>query len=100
MTKLLLIVVLMALVTYLPRMLPMVLLGDVKMPLFLNTFLQFVPYAVLGALIFPAVLSSTGDTASSTAGALAAVLLSLLRLNIMLVVLGGIAGAFMWGMFF
>jgi len=89
----------MALVTYIPRMIPFVLLGNIKLPRVLHAFLQFVPFAVLGALIFPGILSSTGDIGSSIAGAAASVLLSLLRLNIMLVVLGGIGAAFCWGIF-
>lgn len=93
MNKLLLVVIAMALVTYLPRLIPLLLLGNQKLPRFLSTFLQFVPYAVLAALIFPGVLSSTGDISSSAAGALASFVLSWLRFNIMLVVLGGIGVA-------
>ncbi len=100
MHKLLLIVVGMALVTYIPRLIPLLMLGDKKMPWFLSNFLQFVPYAVLGALIFPGVLSSTGDAASAMTGATVAALLALVRLNIMLVVLGGILGSFFWGVVF
>jgi len=55
------VVVGMALVTYLPRMLPLVLLRDIRPPKFINTFLQFVPFAILGALTFPGILSSTGE---------------------------------------
>ncbi len=100
MNELLLIVVGMALVTYIPRLVPLLMLGNKQMPQFLSTFLQFIPYAVLGALIFPGVLSSTGDTSSAIAGAAAAAVLALIRLNIMLVVLGGILGAFFWGVVF
>ncbi len=100
MNELLLIVVGMALATYIPRLIPLLMLGDKKMPRFAGTFLQFVPYAVLGALIFPGILSSTGEISSSAAGAIAAVLLAWMRLNIMLVVLGGIGAAFFWVLVF
>ncbi|NLO21908.1 MAG: AzlD domain-containing protein [Syntrophomonadaceae bacterium] len=93
MNKLILVVVAMALVTYIPRLIPLLLLGEHKLPPFLSTFLEFVPYAVLAALIFPGVLSSTGDMPSSAAGALACFILSWLRFNIMAVVLGGIGVA-------
>lgn len=95
MNKLMLVVGAMALVTYLPRLIPLLLLGNQKLPGFLNTFLQFVPYAVLAALIFPGILTSTGDMSSSSAGALASIILSWLRFNIMLVALGGIGVAFL-----
>lgn len=97
MNSLIFIVVGMALVTYLPRMLPLVLLRDIKLPKFINTFLQFIPFAILGALIFPGILSSTGEFTSSAVGTAAAVVLALLRLNIVLVVLGSILAAFLWG---
>jgi len=92
------IVVLMALATYIPRMLPVVLLRDIKLPPFINTFLQYVPFAVLGALIFPGILTSTGNTQTAIAGMVVSVILAALRINIMLVVFGGILGVFLWGL--
>lgn len=98
MNELLLIVIGMALATYLPRLIPLLILGDKKLPRFLGTFLQFVPYAVLGALVFPGILYSTGQISSAVAGAIAAFLLAWMRFNIMLVVLGGIGAAFVWAL--
>lgn len=83
-------------VTYIPRMLPLVLLNNIKLPPRVNSFLRFIPYAALSSLIFPGVLHSTGSVDSAAAGSLAAVALALLRVNIMLVVLGGIAGVMAW----
>ncbi len=96
---LLLVVAGMALVTYIPRMLPMVLLRDIKLSPFLNRFLKFIPYAAIGALVFPGLLYSTGSTASALAGGLVSAILAFFRLNLMLVVLGGIAGVYLWNMF-
>jgi len=96
---LLLVVAGMALVTYIPRMLPMVLLQDIKLSPFLNRFLKFIPYAAIGALVFPGLLYSTGSTASALAGGLVSAILAFFRLNLMLVVLGGIAGVYLWNMF-
>ncbi len=68
MAKILLAVALMALVSYLPRALPLVFLRKkIKSPFF-QSFLYYVPYAVLGAMTFPAILYATGDTASAMAG--------------------------------
>jgi len=92
------IVVGMALVTYVPRMLPLVLLERLTLPPFLKRQFRFMPYAVLGALIFPGVLDSTGSTASASIGAAVAVLLALLRANLLLVVLGGIAAVYVSGL--
>jgi len=96
--SLLLVVLGMALVTYIPRMLPLVLLRDIKLSPFLNRFLKYIPYAAIGALIFPGILTSTGSTASALAGGLVSVALAYYRLNLMLVVLGGIAGVYTWNL--
>lgn len=89
----------MALVTYIPRMIPMLLLNGVKLPTRLKTFLDFIPFAALGALIFPGVLSSTGDTISAVCGLVVAIALSLAKLNIMIVVTGGIAAVYLYQLF-
>lgn len=96
MLKYVLLVVTMALVTYIPRMIPMVLLNGVKLPKRLRTFLGFIPYAALGALIFPGILSSTGDTASAACGFGVSILLALAKLNVMIVVAGGIAAVYVY----
>jgi len=94
MTNLYILVILMALVTYIPRLLPMVFLKDMKLPPLLKVFLQFIPYSALGALIFPGILTSTGDIYSALAGGIMAVILSLAKANVMIVVVGGILGAY------
>jgi branched-subunit amino acid transport protein len=81
-------------------MLPVVFLSNMRLTGFLNSFLRFVPYAALGALIFPGVLFSTGNMNSALVGGLLAIILALLRLNIMIVVSGGILGVFLMGMLF
>lgn len=96
MKSLYIVVFLMALVTYIPRLLPMVLLKDMKLSPSFKVFLQFIPFAALGALIFPGVLTSTGDMPSAAAGGIFAVILALSKANIMIVVLGGILGAYLW----
>lgn len=45
----------MGIVTYLPRMIPLVFLEKLKLPSFIQGVLKNVPYAILGALIFPRV---------------------------------------------
>ena len=94
MNNLFILVILMAIVTYIPRLLPMVFLKDMKLPPYLKVFLQFIPYATLGALIFPGIVISTGDIYSALVGGGFAVILSLYKANVMLVVTGGIVGAY------
>lgn len=47
----------MFLVTYIPRMVPMVFTKDMVFPPLLEKWLSYIPYAALGALIFPGVLT-------------------------------------------
>lgn len=100
MLKYIILVLTMGIVTYIPRMLPMVLLNGVKLPVRLRTFLSFIPYAALGALIFPGILSSTGSTGSAAFGFATAIVLSLAKLNVMIVVTGGIAAVYIYQLIF
>lgn len=93
--NLLYLVLAMAVVTYVPRMLPMVLLRHVSLPDYCKRFMQLLPYAALGALIFPGVLSSTGTghTQAAVAGSVLAIILAWFETNLIIVVVGGIVGA-------
>ncbi len=55
MTPLLWVIIGMGAVTYIPRMLPLVILKEELIPVFLQNVLRNVPFAVLGALIFPGI---------------------------------------------
>ena len=65
----------MAAVTYVPRLLPMVLLPGKKLPKRLRRFLSCIPFAVLGALIIPGGLDAIpGELLLSGLGLIAALL--------------------------
>jgi branched-subunit amino acid transport protein len=51
----------MALVTYLPRFLPLYVLSRVKIPRLFIVWLKFVPVAVLAALVAPGLLMAEGQ---------------------------------------
>ena len=69
-------VAVMALVTYLPRMLPLVLFKKRITNPFIKSFLYYVPYAVLSAMTFPEVLYSTASLISALCGLAAALFLA------------------------
>jgi branched-subunit amino acid transport protein len=46
----------MCLVTFLPRVIPLVLGRDLALPAWVRRWLSFFPFAALGALIFPGIL--------------------------------------------
>ena len=58
----------MAAVTYLIRMLPFVVFRKPIQNRFIKSFLYYVPYAVLGAMTFPAILYSTSNLISAAVG--------------------------------
>ena len=63
-------------VTYLIRMLPLVLLKrEIQNP-FIESFLYYVPYVTLAVMTFPAILGATGTVWSGAAAFLAAVVLA------------------------
>lgn len=89
-----LLIFMMALMTAPSRILPAFFLSGRKLPESVETFLNYIPYAVLGALIFPDVLTATGDLKSSAAGAAAALALGLWGRGPLTVLAGAIAAAF------
>ena len=69
-------VLVMAVVTYLSRMLPMALCTGRLKSRFVRSFLFYVPYAVLGAMTFPAIFTSTGSELSAALGCAVALVLA------------------------
>ncbi len=68
-------ILLMALTTYLIRMLPLVLVrGKIKSK-FIKSFLHYVPYACLTAMTIPSIFTSTASIISASVGFGVAVIL-------------------------
>lgn len=78
-------------VTYIPRLLPFILFKGKELPVFIQRVLKNVPYATLGALIFPGILFIGKDIWYGLLGAVAAFLAAYLGANVIVVVLGAIA---------
>ena len=85
-------IAIMAGITYLIRMIPMVFLRKKVESVWLQSFLFYVPYAVLTAMTFPAVFSSTGSTLSAVIGCIVALLLAFFERSLLIVAVGA-AGA-------
>ena len=80
-----------ALVTYLLRMLPMVLLRKRIRNRFLLSLFHYIPFAVLTAMTVPAVFYSSTYVLSAVAGTLAAVILAYLNRGLVTVAAGASA---------
>lgn len=81
----------MAIMTYLIRMLPMAIFRKKITNVRVQSFLYYVPYAVLSAMTFPAIFSSTGSKLSAAAGCAAAVILAYFRRGLLTVAVGAAA---------
>jgi len=92
-------VVAMGVVTYIPRMLPFILFNGRELPPFIQRVLQNIPYATLGALIFPGVLYIQEDIRFGVLGAACAFILAYIGANVMVVIVGAIAALSLFSMF-
>lgn len=81
----------MAITTYLIRVTPMVVFRRKITNVWIRSFLHYVPYAVLAAMTFPAVLSSTGTALSAVAGTAVAIILAYFKRGLLTVALGAAA---------
>lgn len=78
-------VAVMAVVTYLVRMVPLVLADKEIKNVFFRSFLHYVPYAALASMTFPAILFSTSQTAAAIAGFIVAVFMALREKSLIVV---------------
>lgn len=95
-------VAVMAVVTYLIRMVPFTFFRRKITSRFWLSFLHYIPYAVLSAMTFPAIFYSTGDgntvTVTAVAGTVVALAMAYFELPLIAVALGASAAAFIAGL--
>lgn len=75
----------MAIVTYLIRMIPLTFFTKKIKSRFLLSVLYYIPYAVLASMTFPAIFYSTGNFYTALAGTIVAVTLSLFKQSLIIV---------------
>lgn len=80
-----------AVVTYIPRMIPLVFFNSDKIPSAVQNVLKNVPFAILGALIFPGILTINDDILFGVIGALTAIFVAYLGANLIVVVMIAVA---------
>lgn|SRR5690625_2013299 len=92
----LLIIIGMSLATMIPRIIPAFIVDKINFPPWVNQWLSAIPYAALGALIFPGILSVKPDEPHiGLLGGMVAIILSFLGLNIIFVVIGAIVSVYL-----
>jgi branched-subunit amino acid transport protein len=81
----------MAVVTYLPRLIPFLMFQGKELPPFVQAVLKNVPYATLGALIVPGIFLINEDVMYGVIGGAVALLVAFSGANVIVVVLSSIA---------
>lgn len=84
----------MAGVTYLVRMLPLVLVKKQITNTFILSFLHYIPYAVLAVMTVPAVFFATSSIISATVGVAVAVVLAYFEKSLLTVAFCSCLGVF------
>ena len=85
----------MAVTTYLVRMVPFVAFRKKIENERIKAFFDYIPYTVLSAMTFPAILYSTGSMVSAAAGAAVALILSYKGKSLLIVAVGTCIAAFL-----
>ena len=80
-----LLVFVMALVTYLIRMIPFVFFKKKIQSTFIKSILYYLPYAVLTAMTFPSIFYVSGNVITSTVGTVVALIGSLTKRSLVVV---------------
>lgn len=89
----------MSLVTMIPRIIPAFIVERIVFKEWINKWLQAIPYAALGAMIFPGILYvKENDPMIGIVGGVVAIGLAFLGLNVMFVVLGAIGAVYLMTM--
>ena len=82
MSRVLISIAVMAIVTYLIRVTPLTLFRKQIKSKYVRSFLDYTQFAVLGVMTFPDVFTSTGSVYSAIAGTIVALILGYMRKGI------------------
>lgn len=88
-------ILVMAVTTYLIRLLPLLLVRDKIRSRFLRSFLHYVPVACLTAMTFPSILYATEHMLSGAVGMAVAVVLALKNKSLITVAVAGCVCVFL-----
>lgn len=92
--RILICIFVMAIITYLIRMLPITIFRKKIENNFINSFFSYVPYTVLGAMTFPEILYSTESMIAALFGMLTAIFLAFKNKSMIVVSLAACAVVF------
>lgn len=88
-------IIIMALVTYIPRALPLTLFTKQIKSRFVRSFLFYVPYAVLASLTFPSIFYCTQNIYAAIVGTVVALLLAFFEKSLVIVAAASVLAMFL-----
>ncbi len=95
MTRILIAIAVMALTTYIIRMIPFAFVRKKIKNRFIQSVLFYIPYAVLSAMTIPSIFYATQDLPSAIAGTVVAVVLAYFGCPLIVVALSASAAAYL-----
>lgn len=93
-SKILITIAVMALLTYAVRVIPILIFKKPITNRYVKSFLTYLPYGVLGAMIFPEIFFSTGALVSGIIGCAVAIVLAYFKRGLIIVALGATLAAY------
>lgn len=94
-TKILIIIFAAGLIMYLMRMLPLVFCKGTIKNKFLQSFLSYVPFAVLTSMTIPEVFTSTSNIISATVGLLISIVLAYFGQGLLMIIFSSTVAVFL-----
>ena len=95
--KMFLMIITMAVVTYIIRMLPLVFFTKKIRSRYILSVLFYIPYAVLSAMTFPFIFYSTGSIYTALIGTAVAVILALFKRSLLMVAICACLSVYLCG---
>lgn len=99
MDRIVICILIMALVSYLPRVVPILIMKKDIESRFIQSFLFYMPYGVLGAMTFPFIIYSTGNAIIGLIGTITALILAFLNLGLLKTSIITVAFVYICGFF-
>ena len=90
-------ILVMAVTTYLIRMIPFTAFRKKIKSRFARSFFYYIPYAVLAAMTFPAIFSATGSLTTAICGFVVAVVLTFCKQSLIVVAIGACVAVYLGG---
>lgn len=88
-------IVIMALVTYIPRALPVAFFTKQIKSRYIKSFLYYVPYAVLASLTFPGIFYCTDNAIAAVLGTIVALILAYFEQSLVVVAIASVVTVFL-----